>query len=341
MDKIKRQTNFELLRIFAMFMIVFYHCNIHAGFDLNSVPFSMNTLLIQSLNVFGKIGVNIFVFITGYFMVNKSFSWQKLARLYFTILFYSVTIPLLLYLMGKIDNYPFGIAFQPIYKRTYWFLTAYFALFIFAPFINIFIKNATLKELQLCIAVCVVLWSIIPTLLNFNILYFNDLIWFIVMYLIGAYTRIHPFNYPIKKLLIWIMSGFCIAWGFNWLYDAQPVYLETYFISHESNSILILGIAFCIFKVFEQLNIPYYPWINWVAASMLPVYLIHENPYVFGFLWDDVFHRQDYIQSPHLLANTFFCAFVVFVAAVLIDKIRVYLISKPVQKILQKMNKSA
>lgn len=70
MEKIQRQSNFELLRIFAMFLIVLHHFCVHGVFSLwnaaNAAIHPFNTYTCEFLSIGGKIGVDVFIFITGY-----------------------------------------------------------------------------------------------------------------------------------------------------------------------------------------------------------------------------------------------------------------------------------
>ena len=65
----KRRTNLELLRIVAMIMIVFHHLACHSSFLLDGL--SIGRLWINLISIGGKIGVSLFVLITGYFMIEK------------------------------------------------------------------------------------------------------------------------------------------------------------------------------------------------------------------------------------------------------------------------------
>lgn len=58
----ERNSNIELLRIFAMIGIILYHNFTWGGYTFDSV--STNYILLDSLSMFGKIGVNVFVIIT-------------------------------------------------------------------------------------------------------------------------------------------------------------------------------------------------------------------------------------------------------------------------------------
>lgn len=81
-----RSSNFELLRIVAMFMIVLHHCTVHGVFSYwhNNTTFihHINNFLCSFLASGGKIGVTIFVLISGYFLCMQDFKISRLLKIY-------------------------------------------------------------------------------------------------------------------------------------------------------------------------------------------------------------------------------------------------------------------
>ena len=65
----KRQSNIELLRIITMIMIVAHHFSVHGNFDFPINTVTINRLWIQFIQIGGKIGVDVFVLISGYFLI--------------------------------------------------------------------------------------------------------------------------------------------------------------------------------------------------------------------------------------------------------------------------------
>lgn len=63
-----RQSNFELLRIFAMLLIILFHYVYNGGFNLETSEFCLNKCVLRTLGFGGKLGVELFVLITGYFL---------------------------------------------------------------------------------------------------------------------------------------------------------------------------------------------------------------------------------------------------------------------------------
>ena len=88
----KRESNIELLRILSMFMIIAHHFSVHGNFILEKIPL-LNKIWLQLLSSGGKIGVNIFIIISGFFLINsKKVNMNKIIKLLAQLLFYSILI---------------------------------------------------------------------------------------------------------------------------------------------------------------------------------------------------------------------------------------------------------
>ena len=136
-----RDSNIELLRIVCILMIIAHHFAIHPvwNFDTNSI--TANRVLVQALCIGGKLGVNCFLLISGYYLVgSKGRSIKSIARIWLQIFFYSVGITLLFVALGKTE---FNIkslvsACLPITTVTWDYASTYFVLILFTPFLNVF-----------------------------------------------------------------------------------------------------------------------------------------------------------------------------------------------------------
>ena len=73
----ERNSNLELLRIISMLLIIMHHYSIH-GFSPNILYYSSNKYILDFLSLEGKLGVNCFILISGYFMINQKFTIKKL-----------------------------------------------------------------------------------------------------------------------------------------------------------------------------------------------------------------------------------------------------------------------
>ena len=81
MNHSQRNSNLELLRIIAMIFIIAHHL---VTFALDGLPFvadNLNTFVLYFITMFGKMGVNLFIFISAYFMIKSKFTLGKFFKL--------------------------------------------------------------------------------------------------------------------------------------------------------------------------------------------------------------------------------------------------------------------
>ena len=95
MNRKDRMSNFELLRIISMLIIVIYHFALH-GNIINSAQ-GISKAVSNVLFIGGTLGVNLFVLIGGYFMVDTDFRIKRLLKLWFATFFYSALISIIGY----------------------------------------------------------------------------------------------------------------------------------------------------------------------------------------------------------------------------------------------------
>lgn len=78
----KRNSNIELLRIICALMIVAHHYSLHgmgAAWNYDYVPLAK--MYVEFLGMFGKLAVNVFFIISGYFLVNSKFRISRIIRI--------------------------------------------------------------------------------------------------------------------------------------------------------------------------------------------------------------------------------------------------------------------
>lgn len=191
-----RNSRIELLRILAMIFIVFSHYTMHGNFDYTG--FGVNKYILHIFTL-GNLGVDIFVIIMGYYLVNKEVSAKKILRLLLQVSFYSISIYLLLCLGGftQFNAVDFLKAILPAIFVEYWFFSVYLALYMLSPYINILLRNLTYKQMLHGILLMLFIWSVFPT---FTTIDFSDggrFAQFVLLYCIGAFLRLFPKNVEI------------------------------------------------------------------------------------------------------------------------------------------------
>ena len=334
-----RNTNLELLRIVSMILIVIHHYSVHGGFDLINSNLTVNKLWIQILSLGGKLGVNCFVLITGYFMINSNFKFKSLLKIILEVIFYSFIPILIFYGFGIVDiNIKVLVkSIFPINFSLYWFATTYILLYCLVPFINQFIQQSSKINLIKLIILLSLFWSVFPTILLPG-LGFSELGWFILLYFIAAYIRLYPnslfnrfkINFISSVILMGLVILSVVIIDFIGIKINFANNYATYFSGINKLPILLLSVS--MFLTFKNLNIKNNNFINAIASTMFGVYLIHDNILVRPFIWKTIFKNAEFLDSEYLFLHSILTSIIVFIGCVVIDYVRIILLEKPLFK---------
>lgn len=335
-SKSYRESNIELLRIIAMIMIVAHHIAVHSGFGFATDSISVNKLWIQFIQMGGKIGVNIFVLISGYFSITaNSVKIKKLIMLWLQIFTYSAGIFLIIVTLSP---QAFGIkAFVenvlPITSARWWFASTYFVLYLLSPYINKLLHALAKKEYQRLLVLLFLCWCIVPTVLNAD-LQSNALLWFVFLYALAGYLRLHFDMNTIKsgKCILIALAVILITFSSVIVFDILGIKIAffaayaTFFYDMQKLPILIISLM--LFMGFANAKIGYVPFINVISSTCFGVYLIHDNDYIRNLLWHRIFQNAAYQNSPFLILYTLMEIVIVFAVCAMLEWLRIHLLEK-------------
>ena len=205
-----RKSNIELLRIVSMFMIVFSHVTWEGRFSYPKSNILHNTI-IQFPWLFGQIGVIVFTLISAYFLSKKKEvnvkSISKLAKITW---FWSILALMIAIIMGKNGLLNLKIIINllfPILRGTYWYVTAYIAMYLLMPYLNIVIDKLNKRNYIVFLTLLLVICSVIPTFTGVTALdsanNSGSVYSLIVIYFIGGFIRKfeNDLVYSNKKLI--------------------------------------------------------------------------------------------------------------------------------------------
>lgn len=327
----KRQTNLEILRIFSMLLIVAHHYSVHGGFGelLNTVGVTFNKSLIEFLGYGGKLGVNLFILISSYFLIEAKFNLNKLKKLIITVTFYSVSIYFIfviydINLLNKKDIIRYSL---PIFYNSWWFVTSYTLLYLFIDYINIFIKNLTRQKLEYLIVLLVLIQSILPSFFLMRMSQNIELTWFFLLYLIGSYIKLYLSEYNLNNffiknslmlgIIIYLLS-FLSGITFDYMGQFFSFFIGKYYYFAGLYSPTMLFCSVFLFIGFLRLNIQYNFILNYIGASTFIIYLIHDNNLIRNFLWIRLLKNYKYCLSEFLIIHSTISIIVVFVSCSII-----------------------
>jgi len=98
--KAPRKSNVELCRIVCMLLIIAHHCSVHGG-SMN-IDIGMNKFISLFLIPGGKLGFDCFLAISTWFLVDQAFKMERFLKVWFEVLFYSVTFAIVACAMGTV-----------------------------------------------------------------------------------------------------------------------------------------------------------------------------------------------------------------------------------------------
>ena len=195
-----KESNLELLRIINMLLIIAHHLAVHTPFIFENIHIKY---VVYFLSLGGKIGVNSFVLLTGYLLVDRKLKIKNLFKIWIDVFFYSITILGFFYFYDKSYIPEIKFFIFPITYCLYWFITFYFIMYIILYFFNIQLYNVERKIYLKFIIILIIFWSILSSFPNTNLGY-SEVLWFILLYLIGGYIKLHIKKIKNKYLYLFI-----------------------------------------------------------------------------------------------------------------------------------------
>jgi len=234
-------------------------------------------------------------------------------------------------------------AVLPISGDQYWFARVYFGLYLIMPFLNLLIDKMDKKKHELCLVICVILFSLwrscIPFATTLNSEGGNSIIWFIVLYLFGAYIKRYGneyhkvYSHPLLFALVFITFAYVTKIVIGMLsqrigigekgtslfteFTAFPMLFSAIFVLIWADKKKYIGIADTI--------------ISWFSSSAFSVYLIHENIYVKKILYP-LIDVTKIANLPYIILLVVFSSVIIFTCCVLIDKASVSILLRCVNK---------
>lgn len=339
-----RQSNFELLRLLSMFMILALHANffaLHSPSFEDCVKNPANTFFQNLLEFICIPSVNVFVLISGYFSIRPGV--RNVSNLLFQYFYYSIGILLLFVMWG-------GVTLPDILKtllitfsfNNYWFLGSYLCLMFLSPFLNAYINQCSKQNL--------LYWIILFFMFQFctDIFYVladfkggASCLSFVGLYLFGRYIRLYggalfEFN-KYGDLAIYVvicLASICLIYAPNeFLYGI----LLSKFMAYNSPLVIISSIF--LFLFFSKLKFTS-KWVNRFSESSFAIYLIHCHILLIYNYYIPFFkHLSQSYSSFTFFAISFGMICLIFMGCIFIDQIRIWIWQISQNRIITRIEK--
>lgn len=311
----KRNANMDLLRIISMIMVTM----LHALTKSDLLPFmgsevTVNGWIAWIFEALSVAAVNIFMLISGYFLISSKFKVGRLVEIVLQTAFYTVGSFGFFLIFGKIslegmDVYDILQYFLPLHMETYWFVSAYVIIYLLLPLIINGVRAMTEKQFLGVIFGLLLFESVIKSVLPIHLTMDRQgysFLWYLVLFLVGARIKLYGF-----KLVNTVKRGFIIFAVSTFLILAEIFVLsqiqlrtgrlkEMTLVSLDYNHILVFLSAIGIFAVFlhaKPLGEKFGRLVCLLSPYCLGVYLLQENP-VMRYWWQDWFGLRGAMGQP-------------------------------------------
>lgn len=320
----KRQSNIELCRLFAIACIVITHSvgeYIIPGQGEVARPAYWWMAVGSSL---GVLGPNIFVLISGLFSV-KSKKAAYMNLLYLCLFYLFVRIGVCVVTGNSIPSTTFLFV-----SKSNWFVPMYLGLLLLAPVLNSYIDKTDKRTLGLMTLALLAydVWSDwYPGGLTERGGY--TIINFIAMYFAGRYIGLHGVGKLVSRLAP-IAFMLCISVTSFLTFYAIQRGLDSWVIFKLSanNCPLVMAASLSLFLTFKGMNLGHSKLINHCAKSVLGILLFHSFSASHAFLTQHYNTLYDNYKGLALFGFWIGSVLLTVVVGIAIDQIRIYTYDK-------------
>ena len=317
-----RQSNFELLRITAMMLVLIVHADYWSlgvpRFDM-AASHGANVFVRVLFEMLSVVCVNVFVMISGWFGIKASV--RGYANFAFQCLYFMLGIYLVMLFSGQTQ---FCLREMARCLFGSWFIQAYTVLYIISPVLNAYVRAASRRQLCITTGLLLAFQALfdLDGISRFVLAGYTPLS-FVSLYLLARMLRLYGGSSARYGLSVYFLSvglnvGLAYAAGLSgagWL--PSPVSYAT--------PRVVAGAAGLVLA-FSRLRLRPSGFVNMVAKSSFAVYLLHQHLLVGGAYFapcmKTLYRHYDGIAC--LLLMGLACAGW-FAAAVVLDRPRIWL----------------
>lgn len=318
-----RDSNFELLRLVAMMLVMLVHANyLSLGAvsqsEIIASPWGgLARVVFEQLCV---VSVNIFVLISGWFGIRPTI--KKFSSFIFQVLFIGL-ISAQSCIVAGVDVPKKALSDMLYFGASYWFVPAYMILYWVAPVLNSFCERASKRDFATVLISFFTLQSIFGWLTEDYGHYAKgySAISFIGLYLLAQFVRRH--GNRLLSLKWWqSLLVYTIA-------TAIPVVISYLGILYKDktlgaisyNSLFVIVASMALVLMFNRFHF-HSKVVNWLASSAFAIYLVHQAPGVTDLYINLFKEAYDSMHGAMFILFTIGVTLSIAIVSILFDKIR-------------------
>lgn len=320
----KRQSGIELIKIFAILLIVFSHLTLTLGFEPESynyeskywIDFSTASTDLQTIGLTlfqhcGEVGNLIFLISSCWFLCSKTnFKSEKVFTMLLNVWTISVLILVIFLVLGiNVSAKTIIKCFIPNFLCTNWFITCYILLYLSHPVLNTIISSYSQKQHLAIVSVMFGLYFILG-FIKINILFISPLIIFYTVYFTVAYVKFYLKELVNNKKVILFMV---VVGGLGIIVPCLALEWLSLYFNFFSGKVLrwwnnhnIFIFLFALGTLCFAKKLTFHSnFINRLSSLSLLVYVIHDNllvrQHLRPFIYDNIYVHHNELYEYILL----------------------------------------
>ena len=356
-DRQTRDSGIELLKIFAIFVIVINHTvqsltneayNIpNNGFviDISRATTNIQCILLQIFRHFGVLGNSVFFICSAWFLL-KSKNWNKKKWLFMVIEIWvvSIVIFIITYIILH-GNISIGIIISSLFPTTFgnnWYMTCYLLFYPIHPILNSIVNMMNQRQLFRSTLVMVFLY-VFMNFINCSWFFSSAIILWITIYFAIAYMQKYLMSFVdnIRENIILFIIGVIGFIGIILITDICGLYSQVLsdkvmrWVNNCNPFLLAMSIA--MFNIARNIHFKN-RFINYISKLSLLIYIRHENiilrTYFRPAMWNYVYKRFGYSD---VIQWVFIISFIIFIFGILCSILYVLTLQRFVNKVSGKL----
>lgn len=328
----ERESNIELLRIIAMFLVLVVHsCYFSLGtpsqHEIIVAPVPTGTrIFFQSVSV---ACVDIFVLISGWFGIRPKA--KSFANFIFQCLFFLIGLYTFLIIFGFAEISYSGIASCFLLLNWNWFIKAYLLLYLVSPILNAFIEKVSERQLKNFIILFYIIHTIYGWIWYKSTTYIeggSSIISFIGLYLLARYCNLYKPNFTkLKKSLdCLIIVTLQISMFIGEFLMLRYLGRNDYMLGNASPFVIMLSLFTVI--LFHKIRFKS-RLINFIARSSFAVFLFHTNYHLcHDYFIPTIQEIYNTYNGISVITIIFLFLIVIYIISIIIDQVRIALFNK-------------
>ncbi len=336
----KRNYNVDLFRSLAAVLVVLLHVLLQGGILENTSPSSAKHWAAWFFEIAAYCAVDCFALISGYLMVGKSIKLRNIFKLWFQVLSYSLLITLLFFAFVPASRSikSLVLSLLPVLSKQWWYVSAYFALFFFIPFLNKAIENISQQTYKKFLIVAIIgVCCLSPVL--YTVFYIDTFtldngysaIWLMLVYMFGAYIRKYDLREKItaSRSLLGFFAMIILTFAFRIIvyFATERIFGQAKYydmlVSYVSVTILLSAVFLFLFCLNIKIKENAEKLIAFISPAALGVYLIHVHPLIFEGILKDAFVSFTDKSLIAMLACVILATLAIFAVCAVIELLRI------------------